>query len=66
MKLKSTGRKGIIAGVALIVFSVVGFILGYLEMDVSIAMGLKESVQMFLEGLGILGVRLALTPPWKL
>lgn len=57
---KSTGRKGVFAGIALMVFAIIGVVLNQIGVESSISLNLQAAAQLFLEGLGILGIRLAI------
>jgi len=58
--LKSHGWKGILAGIGLMLFALVGAILGQVGFESSISMDITKALTLFLEGLGILGIRVAL------
>jgi len=61
--LSSKGWKGITAGIGMMLFAVVGGVLGVVGFESEISLGLAQAVTMFLGGLGVLGIRVALTPP---
>lgn len=58
--LKSQGWKGIAAGIALMVYAVVGVVLSQAGVETSISLSLNQAFVYFMEGLGILGIRVAL------
>lgn len=56
---ESTGWKGKTAGILLMVTAAIGAVLGYSGYEGEVALSINEAVAMFLNGLGILGIRLA-------
>lgn len=56
---KSQNWKGVTAGVLLMATAIVGAILGYTGYEGEVALSINEAISMFLNGLGILGIRLA-------
>lgn len=58
--LSSTGWKGITAGIAMMLLAVVGAVLGFVNFESPITLDLNAAFLMFFNGLGILGIRVAL------
>lgn len=57
---KKAGWKGITAGVGLMVYALLGIVLDQAGVDTSISLTIQEGLAFFFEGLGILGIRVAL------
>jgi hypothetical protein len=55
----SQGWKGITAGIGMMLFAIIGGILGVVGFESQISLGLSEALTMFLGGLGVLGIRVA-------
>ncbi len=63
--LTSKGWKGITAGVGMMLFALIGGILGMVGFVSPITLDITAAITMFMSGLGILGIRVAIggTPP---
>lgn len=58
--MKSSGWKGITGGIGLMLLALSGLVVGYLLPETGFGMTLETAVAVFLNGLGILGIRLKL------